>query len=161
MRNKRQLPHLRVEDITLWAQAYHERIGTWPTAHSGPIVESQGETWAAVHAALSTGLRGLPGGDTLARLLAREFGRRNARNAPPLCEETIKEWIRQHRAATGQWPVALSGEVRGVPGETWMAISLAMYRGRRSMSGKVTLSALVAAVKNEHRSATRPRPERA
>jgi hypothetical protein len=38
------------------------------------VADAPGETWGAVNAALAHGSRGLPGGDTLARLLARRLG---------------------------------------------------------------------------------------
>jgi hypothetical protein len=42
--------------------------GGWPNGESGFIPHSGGETWKAVEMALFQGLRGLPGGLTLARL---------------------------------------------------------------------------------------------
>jgi hypothetical protein len=32
-----------------WADAYHERIGRWPTLHSGTIPDSGGEKWMSVN----------------------------------------------------------------------------------------------------------------
>ena len=51
-----------------------ERTGKWPTKTSGPIPEAPGESWNAVTAALREGLRGLPGGSSLALLLAEKRG---------------------------------------------------------------------------------------
>jgi hypothetical protein len=68
-------PPLTVEQILAWADAYHGRTGRWPAAASGPVEGAPGETWANVNAALSDGYRGLPGGDSLARLLDRRRGR--------------------------------------------------------------------------------------
>jgi hypothetical protein len=73
---------LIVADILAWAEAHYQRVGAWPTARSGPIVGAPGETWAAVAAALRKGLRGLPGGDTLGRLLRRERRAVNRRGRP-------------------------------------------------------------------------------
>jgi hypothetical protein len=70
-------PKLTVAQILRWADAHHERTGTWPAAGSGPVREAPGLTWLAVNGALSKGLRGLPGGDSLAQLLMRH-GRRQA-----------------------------------------------------------------------------------
>jgi hypothetical protein len=44
---------------------------------SGPVAEEPGENWSALNTALEAGLRGLPGGDTLLRLL-----RRSGRHVP-------------------------------------------------------------------------------
>lgn len=71
-RTKAVLPPLTVEQILTWADAYHKRTGKWPHENKGLIPESPGETWKAVAVALAQGHRGLPGGDTLYRLLHRE-----------------------------------------------------------------------------------------
>jgi hypothetical protein len=67
--------------VLAWADAHRASTGAWPTATSGPIAGVPEETWAAVNAALGVGLRGLPGGDSLARLLRRErrMGERRGR----------------------------------------------------------------------------------
>jgi hypothetical protein len=57
--------------ILRWADAHFARTGCRPHGRSGPVVEAPGETWAAVQSALKCGCRGLPGGDTLLRLLRR------------------------------------------------------------------------------------------
>jgi hypothetical protein len=142
-RNKSALPSLMVQEIKSWAVAFNKRTGTWPTVKSGAILEAPGETWSGVHAALNAGLRGLPGGDSLARLLARECGRRNNAATPPLTLDQIRVWARQHYKETGQWPKALSGPIRGVDGETWCAVALALSRGRRGLPGGMTLPQLV------------------
>ncbi len=143
VRNKAELPPLAVGQITGWAEAHKARTGKWPTVHSGPIPDAPGETWAAVQAALAGGLRGLPGGDTLARLLARECGRRNPAVVPPLTLENIRGWVRAHHGLTGRWPTALSGPIPGVPGETWGAVANALQKGRRGLPGGTTLARVV------------------
>jgi hypothetical protein len=70
VRNLQQVPRLTVAKILRWADAYYERRGKRPTPHSGPITEAPGETWNAVDRALFSGHRGLPGGSSLAKLLA-------------------------------------------------------------------------------------------
>jgi hypothetical protein len=64
-----------VQKILEWADAHHRRTGRWPGVLSGEIPEAPGEDWHAVNFALYRGFRGLPGGDSLAKLLARERGR--------------------------------------------------------------------------------------
>ena len=54
----------------LWADLHEQRTGVWPHARSGAIPEAPGETWHIVETALTKGVRGLPGGATLAQLLA-------------------------------------------------------------------------------------------
>jgi hypothetical protein len=69
-------PPLTVEQILAWADAHHARAGAWPACRSGPVPEAPGEAWASIDSALRHGYRGLPGGDSLARLLNRHRGRR-------------------------------------------------------------------------------------
>ena len=71
----------------------------------------------------------------------------------PLTPERILAWADAHHAATGQWPTRGSGRVRGVEGETWAAIDMALIEGRRSLPGGSSLSRLLAAsrpVRNVH-----------
>jgi hypothetical protein len=64
-------PKLTVAEILRWADAHHERTGRWPSTASGPVRDAPGEGWRAVNLSLRNGYRGLPGGDSLARLLVR------------------------------------------------------------------------------------------
>jgi hypothetical protein len=72
--NRSGLPPLSVEQILNWADAHRERTGRWPTHTCGVIPEAPGETWAAVHAALRKGPRGLTGGSSLYRVLREHRG---------------------------------------------------------------------------------------
>ena len=92
------LPELTEENILLWADQYRERTGRWPTENSGPIADAPGETWANVTAALMQGLRGFPGGSSLAVLIATRRGVRNLANIPRLTIKQILGWVDTHRA---------------------------------------------------------------
>jgi hypothetical protein len=70
---QRRVP-LTVEQILAWADAHRARTGGWPRIGSGPIADAPGENWNAVDTALRVGCRGLPGGDSLPRLLAEHRG---------------------------------------------------------------------------------------
>ena len=65
---------LEIAEILAWADAHRARTGEWPRIHSGPIHEASRETWQGIDRALRYGHRGLPGGDSLPRLLGRERG---------------------------------------------------------------------------------------
>jgi hypothetical protein len=67
---------LTEEEVLAWADAHFRRIGRWPNAISGPVLDAPGESWHALNLALGTGHRGLPGGDSLARLLDRHRRKR-------------------------------------------------------------------------------------
>jgi hypothetical protein len=71
VRNVHELPDYTEEQILAWADAHHARTGQWPRSISGPIEGAEGETWKAVEMALVVGRRGLAGGSSLYKLLAR------------------------------------------------------------------------------------------
>jgi hypothetical protein len=64
-------PHLTIAQNLRWADAHRRHTGSWRTARSGPVRGAPGERWRGIDRALWHGFRGLPGGDTLARLLVR------------------------------------------------------------------------------------------
>jgi hypothetical protein len=61
---------LSIPEILRWADTYRASAGKWPTKAGGAIVGTIGETWLGVDNALRVGLRGLPGGSSLARTQA-------------------------------------------------------------------------------------------
>jgi hypothetical protein len=136
-------PMLTEAQILRWADAHHRRTGDWPTYRSGPIPEAAGDTWTAVAAELRHGVRGLPGGTSLARLLAEHRGRRTRVALPPLTEAQILAWADAHYERTGRWPGAHSGPVRGAPGKTWGATNLTLRGGYRGLPGGDSLARLL------------------
>jgi hypothetical protein len=72
LRLRRCRPELTVTQILAWADKFRADNGQRPTYLSGPIPESQGETWSSVNSALRKGTRGLPGVLSIASLLDRE-----------------------------------------------------------------------------------------
>lgn len=77
VRHKGQLPPLTEQQILAWLDEHFQKTGKWPKVKAGPIDGAAGETWSGVNAALEAGLRNLPGGSSLAKLLARHRGVRN------------------------------------------------------------------------------------
>ena len=140
-------PTLIVERILAWADAYHTAHGRWPIEDSGAVAEAPSETWNIITMALSQGTRGLPGGSSLARLLAEHRGARNPKALPRLSIDQILAWADAHHAATGDWPSAQSGAVRDAPGETWAAINTSLWAGLRGLPGDSSLPRLL----NAHR----------
>jgi hypothetical protein len=71
-----RVPHkhgkaLTIAQILLWVDDYFARHGRWPSSRSGRVFpERRDEMWKHVNLALIRGTRGLPGGSSLARLLA-------------------------------------------------------------------------------------------
>lgn len=145
VRNHMRLPDYTPGQILAWADAHRTRTGKWPTGRSGPIPDAPGETWLAVTSALVDGKRGLPGGDSISRLLVRERGWRNKQAAPRLTVEQIHGWVLAYYHRTGRWPTRESGPIADAPGETWTAADIGLKRGQRGLPGGSSLSRVVRA----------------
>jgi hypothetical protein len=140
VRNRKALPPFFRDQILGWADAHHARTGEWPRGESGRIREAPEETWMAVDMALRNGIRGLPGGSSLPRLLHRYRGLRNKHALPWFSEAHVLEWADAYHARTGRWPSTESGPVAEAPGETWHAIQHALKRGTRGLPGGTSLA---------------------
>jgi hypothetical protein len=134
---------LTAEQILAWADEYRRLTGRWPSARSGAVPGAPGLSWNGVNEDLRQGLRGLPGGDSLARLLARRRGTRNRAALPHLTVEQILVWVDAHYQRTGRRPSAASGAVGDAPGETCAAIDQALSQGRRGLPGGDSLARLL------------------
>jgi hypothetical protein len=141
-RTKAGVPKLTVRLILRWADEHHARTGHWPHTGSGSVQVAPGEHWKAIDTALRLGVRGLPGGSSLPRLLARRRGARNRAAPPRLSVAEILRWAEAHRSRTGRWPTGESGEVVEAPGETWKGVEMALFKGRRGLPGGLTLARL-------------------
>ena len=148
MKTKRlRLRPLTIREILSWADAHREATGKWPKRASGTIFATRFETWAQIDSALRHGLRGLPGGGSLAKLLAQKQGARNPTSNLPLTEQKVLAWADAHHRRTGEWPTAKAVPIPGSGGETWAAIDTALRTGTRSLAGGSSLARLLA----EHR----------
>jgi hypothetical protein len=157
-RDRRERPHLSEEQILAWADAHHARTGRWPKGKSGPIPEAPGETWGAVQGALCRGMRGLPGGSSLPRLLHQRRGveLRHRCSAPPLTIPQILAWADAHHARTGRWPRFTDGPIPEEPGETWASVNVALQRGTRGLPGGSSLPRLLGRERGARRAPYRP-----
>jgi hypothetical protein len=142
---------LTVEAILRWADAQHERTGRWPSVRTGDVVDAPGETWATLNQALVRGSRGLPGGSSLAKLLAEHRDEQNHRRASRLTVKQILRWADLHHQQTGEWPNQYSGPVADAPGEVWQNINMALCVGVRGLPGGDSLARLL----EEHRGVRR------
>ena len=145
-------PPLAAGQILAWAEAHRAATGRWPSSASGPVLHAEGEHWGSIDTALREGYRGLPGGQSLGRLIRGHGGQHAYRTRPELTVEQVLAWADAHREATGEWPGEDSGPVRSAPGETWKPISGALLQGRRGLPGGSSLARLLA----EHRGARNP-----
>jgi hypothetical protein len=141
--NPKNRPPLSAGQILLWADAYFARHGRWPQVLSGPLEDAPGETWSALNAALEQGARTLPGGSSLAKLLAEHRGARNRRGLPKLTEPQVLAWADAYQARHGGWPTPRSGAIEETPGETWMAVDQALRTGLRGFPGGSSLARVI------------------
>ena len=139
-RNHKNLPRLAERQILAWADAHHSRTSEWPSQRSGRVIESNGETWSGIDAALGQGLRGLKGKSSLIKLLATQRSLRNSKSPPRLYKKDIIAWAKAHHRRTGQWPQARTGAIPEAPGESWLTIDAALAQGRRGFPGRSTLA---------------------
>jgi hypothetical protein len=134
---------LTLAQILVWADAHRAASGTWPAPESGPVRDGPGGlTWSIIDTALTRGFRGLPGGWSLARLVAEHRQPR-----PPLTIQQILAWADAHRAASRRWPNPNSGPILGAPGETWAAIDSSLRVSSRGLGTTTSLYRLL----REHR----------
>ncbi len=147
-RNKKDLPSLTVEQILTWADTYRELKGEWPNYTSGPIEDSQGETWSGTNTALAAGIRGLPGGSSLAKLLAERRDRRHIRQLPNFTINKILVWADEYYQRHRNWPTRTSGTIPKSSGETWGRVNGALIKGHRGLPGGTSLAQLLADSRN-------------
>src|SRR5262245_12877322 len=142
-RKLRRKPPLHVEQVLAWAKEHQQRTGAWPSKRSGEVRGVPFQTWYGIEKALNQGLRGLPSGLTLVRLLGKRLGVRNKKRPPPLSINLILDWADRHRARTGKWPTVSSGPLVDVPEESWIGLDRALVLGTRSLKPGNTLARLL------------------
>jgi hypothetical protein len=135
---------LTIRKILKWADAHHRRTGRWPSQYARQrVVDVPGESWTNIAAALQVGSRGLPGGDSLARVLLRHRGVRRTIYRKRLSFPQILAWVDEHHRRSGRWPNWMSGHVVGTRDETWLAVHTALLTGKRGLPVRYTLASLL------------------
>jgi hypothetical protein len=137
--------NLTVEFIVDRAKEHLDLNGKFPVVKGGSVTNGYpGDTWNGYDRALFEGGRGLPGGTTLKRLLAKELGAPNHMDKPALTEEYIVELAKQHKERTGKRPSCKSGAViGGHHGDTWNGYQQVLQTGGRELPGGSSLSKLL------------------
>lgn len=135
-------PDLAIEQILDWADAHHHRTGTWPTQKSGNIPGTS-ENWSAISQCLRHGLRSLPGGDTLSRLLARRRNHQPSNLKQHLTYDNILAICDQHYSNTGNFPTVKSGYCKTL-GITFRSLDATMSAGCRGLTKRISLAQLLA-----------------
>ena len=140
VRNRGCLPKLTVRQILAWTVAHYDRMRTWPTNLSGPILEAPGETWHGVDKALRTGGRGLPGDSSLFEVMVKAHRIRLHRRIPAPTTDQILDWAKSYFERHKKVPTQKSGRIPGTRGITWGAIQQALQNGYRGLPGGSSLS---------------------
>lgn len=151
------LPPFTIEQILQWADAFHKSAGAWPIATSGPVAGASDTTWMAIDQALVHGARGLPGGSSLAKLLAEHRGKRNASDLQPLTIKQVLAWADAYFERTGKWPSATSGAIPDSNEETWVRVAESLQDGRRGFKNKSSLACFLAEHRGKRNHMARPR----
>ena len=154
-RHKRR-PLLTIDQILGWADAHRRRTGHWPLANSGTVHKQPKHTWFGIDQGLREGRHGLPGSSSLMQLLFEHRGVRNHMHLPSLSVRQILTYARAHHSRTGRWPTARSGAIDGAPGETWLAIAMALSKGHRGLPRGSSLPRLLAEHCGVHKRVLRP-----
>jgi hypothetical protein len=132
---------LTVKQILRWADGHHRVTGRWPTSRCGVVLNQPDRTWEGVNTALRKGTCGMPGGDSLNRLLERHRGKTDLRVAmPDLTLKQVLKWADSHRAITGRWPWRECGPVLDCPGISWATIDSRMGTGEWELPRGTTLA---------------------
>src|SRR5207249_2117482 len=129
--------------IVRWADIHHKTTGYWPRkGTAGKIPNAEGEKWRNVDAALKQGLRGLPGGSSLAKLLSEKRAVPHIGFPSDVTVKQLLKWADLHREKTGKWPTRTSGGVHGAVDETWSALDASLKLGSRGLPGGSSLAVL-------------------
>ena len=102
-------PSLTTKQILAWADDHRATTGQWPHADAGLVRSTLAERWVNLDQCLRIGLRGLPGGSSLARLLAEHRGVRNPAALPRLTPQQIVTWRGRIGGGPASGPVACRG----------------------------------------------------
>lgn len=82
------------------------------------------------------------------RRIERLRAGRNIQRLPPITIDQILKWADEHFIRKGTWPSAhTSGLIEGTRGETWWAVEMALSHGLRGLRGDSSLALVLA----EHR----------
>lgn len=143
VRNPRAAQRLTIRKLLAWADDHRRRTGQWPHVLSGRVLADPSESWIAIRSALEKGARGLPGGDSMAKILQRYRGVPNLRAKQKLTLPLILSWADRHFRRFGVWPNGRSGRVFGEPHETWIAVQSALSLGTRRLGRKTSLGGIL------------------
>ena len=133
------------EDLIIkMAKAHHKKTGKYPTSKSAWVLEGS-DSWASISYALASGIRGLSGGSSLAKLLEERGLKRNFLNIIyPNKEEILQAGINfRDNNDNGKFPTKEAGQVSELPSFTWGSLNEALKKVKiEGIPNKTTLADL-------------------
>jgi len=133
-------------------QKYVELYGRVPTRKSTePVPGFPDETWVLIDSAGHEGRRGLAPGESLARIVEPLREELKLHDPTRLSHSRIIGAIREYYGLHGRLPSEYTqGEVPGIPGTSWKALSQSCRDGYRGLpEGGPTLGQILASVRDE------------
>ena len=141
---------LSKEMIIAEARAIHALHGVLPTRRTTLPPPTLHTTWVAINVALERGLRGLPGGDSLSKLLQplrTELGLDKTLSEPAILA-AARTFHHEHERLPSQ---LTTDPVPGMPHESWSKIHGAGQLGLRGLQKGRTLSKILQPLREELR----------
>jgi hypothetical protein len=117
-----------------WATKDLPQVGHQPDGSQRPLYNHR-----SLDDALCFGYRGVPGGDSLAKLLGCERGHRHVHRLPSLTGDSILAW----HADRGTWPNENSDPILGIRDEVWPNVNTALTLGKQGLTGGNSLAPLL------------------
>ena len=134
------LGSLTNEKVAKAIKLFHSENGFYPTPSSGEASKYFGDqtSWMAIDAALKKGFRGLPGGSTLVKEVAKSSVKISF--STQLIADAMEAYHKEH----GKHPVQGSGDASKYFGfkTTWAAVNESLRCGYRGLPGGSSLAML-------------------
>lgn len=151
---KHEKGELTVKQILAAGSEYLSVNGKIPTVETSDGVPGlPNETWIGINSALHRGLRGLPNGSSLSKVLRplrEKLGIKNNNEKAPLSVAKIvtaaRLFYREHGILPSQ---STTDPVPGMKGENWSAINANLKQGGRGLPGSTSLSNVLAGLRDE------------
>jgi superfamily II DNA or RNA helicase len=145
---------LSVDAIQGAAKKFREAHGKWPSQLSKePVPDMPNETWGRIDGAARNNQRGLQGAKSLATIIAplrAEYKEPGQNSKALLTVDDIQAAAKKFRETYGEWPSGDSKEpVPDMPNETWCGIQKAAYHNYRGLNGAISLSNILAPLKEQ------------
>jgi hypothetical protein len=151
IKNRANIPLLTENKICEWIQQFIDKYKRKPIIADGVIEfaldEYAGETWGKINDSLMNGMRGMPKGSSLTKIIEKQFGIRGYCTPPNLSLDMIRNWIHQHITKHKKKPTVKNGIVEFAENEfkgiSWASVANAMSKGTRGLAKGLSLAQFI------------------